>query len=353
MKFLLYSLACTLLFVSCNNDYYTMDDFKSVEKIDSHIHIRTENSAYAEQANDDKFLLINVSVDAPGNIGLAAQERFSLAQVKLNPERIKYITAFNLQEWDSANWADKTIAKLKQSFEYGALGIKIWKNIGMVYKDSSGQFIMVDNPRFDPVIQYIIDQDKTVLGHLGEPKNCWLPLDQMTVNNDREYFKNHPEYHMYLHPDYPSYDDQINARDRFLERHPDIRFVGAHLGSLEWDVDELAKRLDKFPYMAVDMAARIPQLQHQTMLDREKVRNFMIKYQDRLIYGTDLGFSDTNNPEAAKKDLHNVWMAHWRYFVTDEKMTASEVNGEFKGLQLPKEVINKIYRTNALKWFKI
>jgi hypothetical protein len=52
----------------------------------------------------------------------------------------------------------------------------------------------------------------------------------MTVNNDRNYFKNHPEYHMYLHPEYPTYDDQINARDRFVEKHPDMRFVGAHLG---------------------------------------------------------------------------------------------------------------------------
>ena len=141
------------------------------------------------------------------------------------------LTAFTLAKWDSAGWADEVIARLKNSFEKGALGIKLWKNIGMVYKDSAGKFIMIDNPSFDPVINYIINQDKTVMGHLGEPKNCWLPLDQMTVNNDRNYFKNNPEYHMYLHPEYPSYEDQINARDRLVERHPDMRFVGAHLGS--------------------------------------------------------------------------------------------------------------------------
>jgi hypothetical protein len=212
---------------------------------------------------------------------------------------------------------------------------------------------MIDHPKFDPVIQFVIDQGKTVMGHLGEPKNCWLPLDQMTVNNDRNYFKEHPEYHMYLHPEYPSYEDQINARDRFLERHPDMRFVGAHLGSLEWDVDELAKRLDKFPNMAVDMAARISHLHHQTVQDREKIRNFMIRYQDRLIYGSDSGISASSNPENAKQHLHERWIADWRYFVTDEVMTATEVNGEFKGLRLPKEVVDKIYYTNAINWFKI
>ena len=160
---------------------------------------------------------------------------------------------------------------------------------------------MIDDPKFDPVIQFIINQDKTVMAHIGEPKNCWLPLDQMTVNNDRKYFKNHPEYHMYLHPEYPSYDDRINARDSFVEKHPDMRFVGAHFGSLEWDVDEFAKRLDRFPNMAVDMAAHIPHIQLQTKLNGEKVREFLIRYQDRIIYATDSGISQDSDPENEEK----------------------------------------------------
>ena len=98
---------------------------------------------------------------------------------------------------------------------------------------------------------------------------------------------------MFLHPEYPSYEDQINARDHLLELHPDLIFIGCHLGSLEWNVDELAKRLDKFPNMAVDMAARICHLQYQSQRTAIKVRDFCIKYQDRLLYGTDL--SDTDN----------------------------------------------------------
>lgn len=191
------------------------------------------------------------------------------------------------------------------------------------------------------------------MAHLGEPKNCWLPLEEMTVNNDRSYFKNHPEYHMYLHPEFPSYEDQINARDRFVEKHPDMRFVGAHLGSLEWDVHELAKRLDKFPNMAVDMAARIPHLQHQTISNRDKVRQFFIDYQDRLIYATDSGISEDSNPDNERKDLHNTWIKDWKYFVSDSTLTSPHVNGEFQGLKLPRNVIDKIYRENAKRWFKM
>lgn len=47
---------------------------------------------------------------------------------------------------DTTNWADEVIAKLKLDFANGALGVKVWKNIGMTHKDSSNQFVMIDNP---------------------------------------------------------------------------------------------------------------------------------------------------------------------------------------------------------------
>ncbi|WP_276373533.1 amidohydrolase family protein [Chryseolinea sp. H1M3-3] len=352
MKYFLF-IAIILVCFSCTSDFYTAADFGKVGKIDTHMHLNAKHLALAEQAQEDNFKLLTVNVDVSSYPSLEDQEQYAIHQIKHFPDRVSFLTAFTLTQWDSANWSDITIEQLKKSFDKGAYGIKLWKNIGMVYKDAAGKFIMIDDPKFDSVIQYIIDQDKTVMAHLGEPKNCWLPLEQMTVNNDRSYFKAHPEYHMYLHPEYPSYEDQINARDRFVEKHPDMRFVGAHLGSLEWSVDELAKRLDKFPNMAVDMAARIPHLQHQSKLDREKVRQFLIRYQDRIIYATDSGISADANIENEKKDLHNTWINDWKYFVTDETLTSPHVNGDFQGLQLPRTVTDKIYRENAMKWFKI
>ncbi len=338
---------------ACGDNYYQVEDFSSVKKVDTHTHHNAESTALAEQARADNFLLLAVNVDVPDYPTLSEQQRLALLQKETFPAQIEFLTAFTLADWDSAQWTEQTIQQLKASFDKGALGIKLWKSIGMVYKDAAGQFIMADDPRFDPVIQFVIDQDKTVMAHLGEPKNCWLSLEEMTVNNDRSYFKENPQYHMYLHPEYPSYEDQINARDRFLSKHTEMRFVGAHLGSLEWDVDELAKRLDKFPNLAVDMASRICHLQYQGQKDREKVRNFFINYQDRLIYATDSGIESTSDPERAKTHLHQTWMNDWKYFVTDELMTVDEVNGEFRGLKLPKTVIDKIYYTNAIRWFKI
>ena len=342
-----------LSLAGCDTEFYSMGDFQKVKKIDTHIHLNSFDTSLVVQARQDNFFLLTVNVDVPAYVGVDQQKQFALHQIDKFPEDVKFLTAFTLQNWASENWAGETIEKLRSAFQDGALGIKLWKNIGMVYKDSTGKFIMVDDPKFDPVINFIIKENKTVMAHIGEPKNCWLPLEKMTVNNDRNYFRNHPEYHMFLHPEYPSYEDIIAARDRFVEKHPDMRFVGAHLGSLEWDVDELAKRLDRFPNMAVDVAARVPHLQYQSMTNREKVRDFLIKYKDRIIYATDEGISENSDPAQAKTDLHNHWMSDWKYFASDQTLTVDEVNGEFQGLKLPKEVIDRIYHDNAVKWFGI
>jgi predicted TIM-barrel fold metal-dependent hydrolase len=345
----------SLLFImsSCSNKYYTMDDFKSIKKIDSHTHLNTKSTALAELAKEDNFMLLSVNVDVPGYPSLQTQFETAAYLHKQFPENVNFLTAFTLEGWDSASWADKTIEKLKSDFSRGALGVKVWKNIGMTYKDAKDHFIMIDNPKFDPVFAFIAQQDKTVLGHLGEPRNCWLPLEQMTVKSDQEYFKEHPEYHMFLHPEYPSYENQIDTRDKMLKRNPDLRFVGAHLGSLEWSIDELSKRLDKFPNMAVDMAERICHLQLQSKKDREKVRRFIIKYQNRLMYATDAGFESNSDEAKVKSDLHNTWLKDWEYLVTNDKMTVKQFDGEFEGLQLPKEVVDKIFYQNAARWYKI
>jgi predicted TIM-barrel fold metal-dependent hydrolase len=111
--------------------------------------------------------------------------------------------------------------------------------------------------------------------------------------------------------------------------------------------------LDRFPNMAVDMAARICHLQYQSAHDRNKVREFIIKYQDRLLYGTDLSDEGSGSDQEISDRIHKTWTEDWKYFTTNEIMTADAFRGEFEGLQLPKEVVRKIYSENAIKWYKL
>ena len=212
---------------------------------------------------------------------------------------------------------------------------------------------MIDNPKLDPVIDFIAKNNLPVTGHLGEPRNCWLPLDKMTVKTDSGYFAANPKYHMFLHPEYPSYEAQIDARDNMLEKHPDLQFIGCHLASLEWSVDELAKRLDRFPNMSVDMAERIVHLQYQSVKDYNKVRNFFIKYQDRILYATDMIDDGSLKPDEMTAHIHDIWTTDWLYLTSDKEMTSQAFSGKFKALHLPKEIIDKIYRDNAYKCYKL
>lgn len=358
LPFILFS---TVLFSHCSGpgqhktqteDYYTDSDYYRVKKADVHVHINTAQTYFITFSEKENFRLIDLNVDAPGYPNVEQQRSFLIRHIREFPDELSFCTTFRTDNgFGDSGWQRKTIDYLHSSFDSGAIGVKVWKNIGMVLRDKNGQFVMIDDPRFDPIIDFIQKSNKTLVGHLGEPKNCWLPLDQMTVNNDRNYFKEHPEYHMYLHPEYPSYQAQIDARDHMLQKHPGLRFDGAHLGSLEWSVDELAKRLDSFPDMAVDLAARLCHLEYQCLNNYQKVRDFVIKYQDRILYATDLEVNDRTDSVQAKQTMHETRFGHWQFLTSDSMLTTPEVNGSFRGLHLPKEVVDKIYLKNAEKWF--
>jgi len=331
--------------------FYTVDDFKTVVKYDTHVHINVEDTTFIQLANEDNFRFLTVNDNTSDYPHIEDQRSIALSLVKAYPDRLAFATTFTVKNWGKDEWQTQTLDYLKESFEKGAIAVKIWKNIGMELTDKNGKFVMIDDPRFDPILDFIERNNVTLIGHFGEPLNAWLPVEQMTIAGDKKYFSKNPQYHMYLHPEDPSYNDQINARNNMLKKHPNLRFVGAHLGSLEWDVDELAKCLDKFPNMAVDMAARISHLQFQSVKNPKKVRAFLIKYQDRIIYATDHGVEPSSNLVVLKKSVHYSMVSDWRFFATNEEMNVSHFDKTFKGLKLPREVIDKIYRKNAEKWF--
>jgi hypothetical protein len=341
----------------CQSDkesYYAEKDFDAVKKIDVHVHVFTNRDAFYGRAKEQNFQFITVALDADNNFdSVKRQHDYSLMHRRRNPGDIAFATAFSMEGWDEPDWQKKTMSWLDSGISQGAVAVKVWKNIGMIYRDRAGELVMIDDPKFDPIFKLLAEKKVTLFGHLGEPKNCWLPLDKMTTNNDSAYFSEHPQYHMYRHPELPSYEAQVEARDRMLEKNPDITFVGAHLGSLEWDVDALAQRLDRFPNMAVDLAARMGQVFYQAAANREKVRNFFIQYQDRLLYATDMGDEGQGSIEDLWKGMDDTWKRDWKFFVTDDVMSSDLVDMEFQGIRLPKSVVDKIYYHNARKWFRV
>ncbi len=352
MKKLTYLCLGLCTFYACQNQYYCLDDYAAVEKIDAHFHIYTNNSVAIEMAARDNFKLLSI------NTYSAECERVHTTQSVLSREKQKhganfaFTTTFCLEGWGEPSWTIKTKEWIEECIADGANSVKVWKNVGMEFKDQEGNILMIDDIGFTPLFNHLAEQGIPLVAHIGEPRDCWLPIDKMTTSNNRNYFSEHPEYHMYLHPELPSYQDQMSARDRMLEQHPDLIFIGCHLASLEWSIDEMAAFLDRYPNAAIDMAARMGNLFFHTVNDREKVRNFFMKYQDRLLYGTDIIEREGMSAESLHSQMQKKWLLDWEYLISDNTMHSKLIEGEFKGLHLPTTVVDKIYAQNAKKWYK-
>lgn len=318
----------------------------SLAPIDAHAHAFNTTPEFYKLFERLNLRFVNICVVDKHEKGFADgewQHKTALEVRRVSNGRAIFCSTFDPQDWDSPGFADRTIKLLNQTFDQGAVAVKIYKNIGMELKTKSGEYVMPDNPVFDPIMKDIEAHNRTVIAHIAEPTSAWQPLDPSSP--DYSYYKTYPEWHMYLHPERPSKESILAARDRLVKRHPKLRFVGAHLGSMEVDVDEIAKHFDLYPNFAVDTAARIPYLMIQP---RDKVRAFLIKYQDRVLYATDLVFMPWDDPAEAVKAWEAEYARDWKFFSTDETLT---YNGRtVRGLALPEPVLKKLYHSNAVKW---
>jgi predicted TIM-barrel fold metal-dependent hydrolase len=327
--------------------YYTLEDFRRVEKIDAHVHLHGAADRFMRQAIEDHFRILTINVDYPDYPPIAAQERAAVSLRERYPGRVAFAVTFSVAGFGSSGWSEATLRELEAELSQGAVGVKVWKNIGMALRDTDGSYVMPDDARLEPVFARLERDRVVLLGHQAEPLNCWLPFENMTIRGDREYFRAHPQYYMYQHPEMPSHEAILAARDRMLRAHPRLRFDAVHLASLEWDVDRVAGFLDRFPNADVDVAARLVHLEYQAVSRREKVRRFLIRYQDRILYGSDTAYGPDDSDPAAIAALHTDWLADWRFLVTSELMHSEDFDTPFRGLHLPRDVVEKIYRRNA------
>jgi predicted TIM-barrel fold metal-dependent hydrolase len=236
---------------------------------------------------------------------------------------------------------------MNRDFANGTIAVKIWKNVGMQLKDAKGNYIMPDNPVFEPIYKDIAAHQKTLIAHLADPDTLWAPPNP-NADDYSYYTREEPWWYMYKKPGAPSKAKILHARDHILEMNPTLRMVGAHLGSMEANFDELGEHFDRYPNFAADMAGRVPYFE---MLPRSKAIAFITKYQDRLIYGTDNDFEFYPRDKAAQseRDWEDAYANQWRYLATDDYV---EYRGKkVQGLALPLAILRKLYHDNAVKWF--
>ena len=327
-----------------------LKEFAALEPIDTHTHIFQPSPVFTQLINHLHLHLIDILVaDDHGKhpLSLAAQREQALNVISRNADRVVLCTTFDPYRFNTTDFANNAIAEMNKDFDKGAIAVKIWKNVGMEIKSADGRYVKPDDPRLEPIYQDIAAHGKTLIAHLADPDTLWAPANPK-ADDYSYYMYEEPWWYMYGRPGAPSKRSILESRDRILEMNPTLRVVGAHLGSLEADFDDLGRHFDRYPNFAVDLAGRVPYLE---MLSREKAIAFIVKYHDRLIYGTDNDHSFVPPAHAARtgREWEEAYADQWRFFATDDIITYH--GQKVKGLALPQPILKKLYHDNAVRWF--
>jgi len=319
--------------------------------IDAHMHLNGDHPDTLALLEARDLRLLNICV-AEHNDTWRTQERDPYHRLaREHPERYAWCTSFDLPTFEP-DYVERVIAGLDQDLADGAVACKVWKNIGMEVRTPAGEWLMVDDPLFDPVFDHLARNGVPLLMHIAEPLACWRPLSE--AGPHQAYYQRHPEWHMHGRSDVPSHERLMAARDAVLARHPRLRVIGAHLGSLEYDVAEVAQRLERYPNFAVDTSARLGDLMAQ---DGEAVRAFFLRYPERILFGTDVVLRTAHSTlpaaELARQiaQLEASYDDHARYFETDDVVTHRGVTS--RGIHLPDDVLERFYRQNARAWYPL
>jgi len=318
---------------------------QALGRVDAHAHFFAEAPPVLELLERLNLTVVNVCVVDRYDKGyetVAPQHAMARQLATASHGRLPWIGTFDDAGFALPGFTQSALSEVDAALAAGALGVKVYKSLGMELRDADGRYLLPDDAAFEPFFAGLARRGTTVYAHIAEPVAAWQPLDPKSP--DYSYYKDNPAWHVHGRPGMPSKEAILQARDRLLARHPTLKVVGCHLGSMEEDVDAIARRLERYPNFVVDTAARVT---HLTLQPRAKVRAFLIRYQDRVLYGTDLGMAPGQDPGEVVRRLEREYARDWAYFATGATI---DVDGrKVEGLALPDAVLRKLFRENALR----
>ena len=259
-------------------------------------------------------------------------------KVSLSVSKDRFLIFFrpDFSKIDEPDFGVREAERLEKAVKMGARGLKIAKDLGLSHKDKSGKLVPVDDPRIDPIWAKCGELGIPVVIHVSDPKAFFTPVDKFNERYDE--LGAHPSWSFYG-DEFPSKEEILAQRNRVIARHPSTIFIGAHMGTLAEELHIVANWLDVYPNLFVDIDARISDLGRQPYT----ARKFLIKYQDRVLFGTDTA------PNAES------YRIYYRFLETDDEYIDPagghhlQARWMIYGVHLPDEVLEKLYNKNALK----
>jgi len=303
--------------------------------IDIHNHLgNLDNTKKYLEEMDKAGVWMCVSLDANS----ANDKYLEHLKVSQSVSKDRFILFFrpDFSKINEPSFGKKEATKLEEAVKMGCRGLKISKRLGLQWKDKNGELVKVDDPRIDPIWEKCAELGIPVAIHVSDPKAFFTPVDKYNERYDE--LGAHPDWSFYG-DEFPSKEEILAARNRVFAKHPNTIFIGAHVGTLPEELHVVGNWLDAYPNFYIDIDARISDLGRQP----RTARKFIIKYQDRIMFGTDT----PPNAEA--------YQIYYRFLETDDEYInpspGHHLQGRWMiyGIHLPDEVLEKLYNKNALK----
>jgi predicted TIM-barrel fold metal-dependent hydrolase len=274
--------------------------------------------------------IVNITMQT-GQAAIATIHRFHRAA----PHRFATIGWMDWSGIERNDFTSLSLDRLERLVEQGACGIKFWKDLGLTVRDGDGELLRVDDERLAPIFDKAAELDIPVMFHTADPDAFFTPIDRFNERYEE----------LAAHPDWSFCGSHFNKaslleqRDSVIARHPKTTFVAAHVAERGENLAYVARLLDTNPNLFIDISARTPELGRQPYTARE----FVMKYADRILFGADL-------PPAVE-----MYRLYYRFLETSDEYfeypshASRQGRWNIYGLFLPPEVLEKIYRVNALK----
>jgi len=277
------------------------------------------------------------TIDTSGAETYTLQEPRYLRDLIARTERVApgRMVHFTNVEWDGAGgpgWAERAVRELEADVAAGARGLKIYKSLGMDDRDASGARLHVDDPRLDPVFEACARLGIPVLIHTADPAPFWQQRDK---NNERLYELIEIPDRWRDPANNAPWETLIEEQHNLFRRHPKTKFIAAHLGWLGNDLGRLGKLLDELPNVSTEIGAVLAELGRQPRFARE----WLVRYQDRVMFGKDSWQASEYPTYFRVLETADDYFPYYR---------RRHAFWKIYGLDLPDEVLRKLYYENAL-----
>ena len=324
--------------VNVNNIPVTYVEKAKYPVIDMHSHdyVQSPEEVEAWVKNMDACNIRETHVMHCSWIGAPFEE--IIARYSSYPDRFRFWCCFDYTQMLQDGSADQTIAYLEHCHALGAVGVGEMgdKGEGDLYaRPAEGRGIHLDDPRMDPILEKCAELHMPISIHIAEPYWMYLPQDG---SNDG--LPNGAVWHVdTTAATCLGYNELMVSFENAVRKHPNTIFIACHYLNMNHDLPRLGALLDKYPNLYIDIAARVAEAAQTPRATRE----FLIKYQDRILFGTD------NGTEASM--YRNIF----RVFETDDEhfyIHDFNYHWALSGMYLPDKVLRKLYYENAEKILK-